>query len=188
MSNYQLVGFPGWTNSSELLTPHPDYFTSILFKQLVGTSVFSTTATTSAPGSSNASFYVWSSTGGPEGLGGVTMIFTNPTGNDFTVTLNGATGLHIDFIMTSTSAAYFNHIDRVKSGKLLRDEVLAPPETLAADEVYLNGALMSVDANGNLPSYPISGQESNNPITLPPYSYGFITFPNIQVSGCSVSK
>jgi heparanase len=185
MSNYQLIGVPGWTNSSELLTPHPDYFTSLLFKQLVGTSVFTTTASTTAPGSANASFYVWSSTDGPEGLGGLTMLFANPTGNDYTVTVNGGSDLHIDFILTSTSAAYFDHLSRVEAGKLLQDQILAPPASLAADEVYLNGELMTVDANGNLPSYPISGVTSTNPITLPPYSYGFITLPNLQANGCT---
>ena len=34
MSNYQLAGPPGWTDGSDLLTPHADWYTSVLFKQL----------------------------------------------------------------------------------------------------------------------------------------------------------
>ena len=34
MSHYQLAGPPGWTNGSELLRPHPDWYTSVLFKQV----------------------------------------------------------------------------------------------------------------------------------------------------------
>lgn len=43
-SHYMLVGPAGWTNgSSELLTPHPDYYTTILFRQLIGRHIFNTT-------------------------------------------------------------------------------------------------------------------------------------------------
>ncbi len=42
-SNYMLVGPPGWTNGThETLTPHPDYYTTLLWRQLVGQRVLQT--------------------------------------------------------------------------------------------------------------------------------------------------
>jgi hypothetical protein len=36
LSHYQLAGPPGWVNDTAVLNPHPDYFTSVLWKQLMG--------------------------------------------------------------------------------------------------------------------------------------------------------
>ena len=47
MSHYQLVGTPGWVVGSDLLTPHPDYFTTLLWRQNMGVRVLATRA--SAP-------------------------------------------------------------------------------------------------------------------------------------------
>ena len=45
-SNYQLAGPPGWVNDTDAakstLTPHPDWYTTVLWKQLMGATALAT--------------------------------------------------------------------------------------------------------------------------------------------------
>lgn len=71
MSHYQLAGPAGWESGADALMPHPDWFTSVLHKQLVAQAILP--ATVSGPAStSDVSVYAWCGTGGDEGLGGLT--------------------------------------------------------------------------------------------------------------------
>ena len=77
MSHYQLLGPPGWTNNSASLTPHPDYFTSVLFKNLMGRRALHVQKQSAEP---TASFHVWCSNGAAAPAGAVTLAYINPTG------------------------------------------------------------------------------------------------------------
>lgn len=160
-SNYMLVGPPGWTNGThETLTPHPDYFTTLLWRQLVGTTVLSSSM------SGDDSLFLSSAwcagARAPYGAGGsVVVVFANLADSAQTVSLPPvlAAAPFTYFAMTpSTQPATF--------------------DDLHSDSVFLNGKLLSVEADGTLPSFPFSGVAASPEAELvaDAYSYGFVVF------------
>ena len=62
----------------------------------------------------------------------------------------------------------------------------SPAGSLQSDSMYLNGALLAVDAEGRLPENPLKGVPftGGSAFTAPAYSYGFIVFAgNFGVCG-----
>jgi hypothetical protein len=187
MSHYQLAGPPGWTTGSSLLTPHPDWFTSVLFKQLTGDTALAAAVTSTDPAlDGNVLVYAWCS--GAQWWDNMSMVvsWVNPTGVDVNVSLstpNVTSVPRYDFTLTSSAEAYHEHRARMAGGRPLTSAApLDPPASLQDDAVYMNGVLLAVDANGVLP-WPngaiYAGREVTDPaegVTFPPYSYGFIEY------------
>lgn len=164
-SNYMLLGPPGWTNgSNDLLTPHPDYYTTILFKQLVGSVVLETNQ--SGADQTDAAFAGQFWCGREPNT--VVLVLTNLGQADIQLTLPGnlAGASREDYMLTATA-----------SGTTMAD--------LQSDSVFLNGALLTVDNSGKLPVYPFPGKEleSGAPLSVPALSYGFVKFYT-SVPGC----
>ena len=158
-SQYALLGPPGWTHGP-LGQPHPDYWSALLFKQVVGTAVLrSTYASPDDPAGIDAGWdsHVWCARAGG---GAVVVTFTNLLGRAVNVTVGGrAAGRRVEYILTSTSAPVPGD---------------APPPSLYANAVYLNGALLTTDAAGGLPAWPLPGRAAEGPAVVPPWSYGAI--------------
>jgi hypothetical protein len=161
-SNYMLVGPPGWVNgSAELLTPHPDYFTTLLWKQLVGRRVLVTGLTGDAD-----SFFAsaWcASARAPYGDGGsVVVAWTNSASTLTTVALPRA--------LARAAATSF-----LLSGS---PSPAGDAGDLVSDEVWLNGQQLVINDDGTLPAYPFDGatQPPAATVDVPPYSYGFLVF------------
>ena len=156
-SNYALVGPPGWVVGSDLLTPHPDYFTTILWRQVVGDAVLSAHVTGDAALRADVELGVWcAAETSPFGLGNVVMPFVNTRDAAVTVALPAAL----------SGAATVSHI------------MTAPGGDLQADAVLLNGQPLTLAAGGKLQEYPIGGAPAAAAaqITLPPLAYGFVAF------------
>ena len=176
-SHYQLLGQAGWTNGSALLTPHPDYFSSVLHGMLVGRVVLAVSATSEPPSAANATFiHAWcgasADAGRGGGLGGLVLLFGNPTPLPFTLLVGGAAApARVEFVLESSANG--------------------SPAAIQGDEVFLNGVLMTVDAvTGALPSWPIRGRAvsaGGAPLALPPYSYGFVAFPSLAPPACAAA-
>lgn len=190
-SNYALTGPPGWVNGSAALTPHPDWFTTMLAKQLLGTTILNTTtsSTTNATLPDGMDVWAWcaSERAASPAAGAVTLAWANWQGSDVTFSLPAAfgTGKRTEFTLTSSPAAWQEALDRAERGEAVRG--VPPPASLQADAVFLNGKPMTVDpATGLLPAYPIPGRvaAAGTPFTAPPYSYGFIVFPTAGVAAC----
>ena len=170
------------------LTPHPDWFLSVLFKQVVGTAVLSSVLSGGADTSTVAAHAFCAST--RMAAGSVTIAWLNYGASDVSFSLNGVTGDGgIEYVVTSTAAAFTDFATRRAAGTLTvgapRVHGAAPPDSLTADETYLNGVLMTVDANGLLPEYPLPGKAvSGNEITAPPYSFGFFTVNGGPFGAC----
>ena len=169
MSHYQLVGPPGWVVGSELLTPRPDYFTTLLWRQLVGTRVLAanTSAASVAGLLDAAELGVWCAapSTSPFGAGTVVLTYTLAFGQaDVAVTLPPA-------LAGVTSARFF---------------LSAPGDDLQSDVLLLNGAPLALGAGGALVQYPIAGQAAaaGAPLVLPHMSYGFVAF-DAQVAACA---
>jgi len=158
-SGYTLAGAPGWVNASidGELDPHPDWFTVVLFKQLVG---FMPLGNVSLAGDvaeiDDVDPHVWC--GAKKG----TVVLIYSSAHATPINLTGINGINI-----SPRTEYF---------------LTAP--SLTADEIWLNGKQMTVGTDAMLPQYPVPGNvATTTPIVLPPNSYGYVVF-NANLPGC----
>jgi len=158
-SGYTLAGPPQWVNSSfGELNPHPDWFTMVLWKQLVGFMPLGNVALAGDGGEINdIDPHVWC--GSKKGT--VVFIYSSSHASDIHVT-------SVSGLMLTPRTEYF---------------LTAP--SLTADEIHLNGKQMTVGADAMLPEYPIPGSVSTTtPLVLPGNSYGFVVF-NGNLPGCA---
>lgn len=99
-SQYALVGPPGWTSGPGLVPPSPDYFTTLLWKALMGTTVLATTVVgggTSGGGSTTGQFiaHAWcAGEGAGAPAGSVTVAYANAFTSEVAVTVGGAGGAY----------------------------------------------------------------------------------------------
>lgn len=191
-SHYMLAGPAGWTNGSALLRPHPDWFTSVLFKTIVGNSILNSSFVGTDPATTAAvSVHAWCS-GTPWWYNmSMVLTFTNPTGVDVVLDLqavNITTVGRTEYILTSTAAGYTESRARLAAGQLRTPATAQDiPDSLTADAVFLNGQAWDVDSNGILPDLPVVGNtvtDPSQPMLLPPYSYGFLQFAGATTHSC----
>ena len=152
-SYYALLGQPGW--SSGPISPHPDYFTALLWKQLVGTAVFESTLAGSDPSvDASVDAHVWC---GADARAVVTFFNTNRGGVELQLPTSVPAAPRTEFFLTSGGTGY-------------------DPAALTGDDIYLNGVLLAADSAGALsPPFPFSGRAvTTGSLELPPLSYGFV--------------
>jgi hypothetical protein len=158
-SSYALAGPPGWVNNSQgSLNPHPDWYTLVLWKQLVGFMPLGNVKATGVAGEvADFDPHVWC--GSKNG----TVVLTYASGHSTNIQITSLSGVSI-----TPRTEYF---------------LTAP--TLTADEIDLNGVKMTVGDDAMLPQYPVPGKTATtSPIVIPPMSYGFVVF-NADVPGCA---
>jgi hypothetical protein len=166
-SNYVLLGPPGWARG-ELGDPHPDYFSALIFKQLVGRSVLKSGFTSDA---ANVSEFVDVHVFCASGVGGgVVLTYFNmgQTAVEFSLPQLGAAPVpREEFLLTSSA--------------------LPGGANITADEIYLNGERMAVNADGTLPAWPIRGRVAGDTAAFvaPPWSYGAVSFPSAGAAACA---
>jgi heparanase 1 len=184
-SQYTLFGPPGWVNGSGLVdgtSPHPDYFTSLLFRRLMGSQVLASTVTPSAAGSFAAHVWCAAPTAPGAGPGAVTVAFINAATTPASFQVVGADG-----------AAY---------AKSPRSEFVLTGDKLTDSVMYLNapaGALskleraatrLRVNKDGSLPDSLVmpTGRlvsDAATQLLVPPLSYGFMVLPAANAPACS---
>jgi hypothetical protein len=96
----------------------------------------------------------------PVGEAGVVVSYVNFQGADVLVQLPPS--------LAASSGTLF-HLSALPDGTTTLS-------TLQVNTMYLNGVLMTVDANGNLPAYPLPGVPFTGGGTLPvpAFTYGFL--------------
>ena len=156
----------GWVDakSNGLPTPHPDWFTAVLWRQFVGSTVLSVSTATTPKVNSTLAVHAWCSNKMAAPAGSVTLVYINVASTPVSLALGGglATLPRTEFIMT------------------------APGGDLTADGALLNGVLLSVDGAGKLPAQPIPGVAgAGTLITLPSESYGYIVLPGAGAAACA---
>ena len=198
-SNYQLAGPPGWTSDADptksSLTPHPDWYITVLWKQLMGSTALGNVTvngtnvkkTGNAP---NASVQVWCTNkaffaAGPAANGAVTLAIANgaSVAQEFTVPSIASPTPRVEYILTASKAMYMRTKVADSSG------AKPLPDVLWSDDAFLNGERMTVSSEGVLPKLPIPGktQSQGTSFLFPPFSYGFVVFPSAGVAACGGS-
>jgi len=186
-SNYMLAGPPGWTNGSALLRPHPDWYITVLWKQLMGNTVLNFTWTGDSQAVPETTIHAFcTSSNDSVAAGSVTIAYVVGWQNCITLSVPSLTSMapRVEYILTSTASEHTLRYENTAQ----RDKPYAVPESLYSDTIYLNGALMQVNAEGLLPQFPVPGNTVNGPnpppLILPAYSYGYIVFPAAKVAAC----
>lgn len=157
-SHYQLLGPPGWHNDTAALEPHPDWWTSVLFRQLVGTDVYHILSTSPDHDARNVTFSLWQDAVGT----GLVLIFTNPQNTSYEIAVNASSpsplslSPRVEYVLTSAADP-------------------ASP-LLQSDSIFLNGELLSIASDGTVPQ-PLQGRPAKGTLTLAPFSYGFVVLP-----------
>ena len=155
-SSYALFDPPGWysTKSHGVLMPNPDYFTGLLYRKLVG-------PTRLPVKSNNPTNYIHAACAVG---GGIVMTYINPSSEL----------LHINFtiVLTKRSASVCRSMDRLGPGGTELYILTAPGGNLTSNKVRLNGKIL----NASSPLVGVSYSEEN--VTMPPYSYGFVVRRN----------
>lgn len=113
-SQYALVGPPGWVSGGGLVPPSPDYFTTVLWKALMGRTVLaSTVAGGDAGAGGQLVAHVWCSAAAGAPPGAVTVAYANAFASEVTITaVGGESGAYpltprTEFFLTS---AFCPHI------------------------------------------------------------------------------
>ena len=176
-SNYGLLGPPGWF-SGPLGQPHPDYFSLLLFKQLVGRRVLSSGFSAAGNLSSVFDSHVFCAAAG--GGGAVVLTFFNMAGDAIVLAVPQLAAAQVpreEFLLTSSATPEAP----------ARGGVSDWPASLTADACFLNGAQMTTNSDGSLPQWPVPGRVVTDPgeaIVLPPWSYGAIVFRDAGADAC----
>lgn len=176
-SNYALLGHAGWSNGTVLT--HPDYYTALLWKSLVGTRVLASSfSSPDDPVGVNASWdsHVWCAAAGAAAPGAVVVTFVNISPGAVSLTLpSPLAGLPLEvYLLTAPGSA--------GGGDTGGD----PPAALFDNAVALNGNVLATAADGSLPQWPLPGVRVVGPVVIPPWSYGFVVVPGAEVRACVV--
>ena len=141
----------------------PDYFVALLWRQLVGARVLASALDAPPEVNSTAAVHAFCAGGGPPGA--VVLAFINLADAPLDLALGGglAAAPRVEFFLT------------------------APGGNLTADAVLLNGAPLTVDAQGRLAQQPVPGRavSAAGAPSLPPQSFGFIVLTAAAAPACA---
>jgi heparanase 1 len=145
-SAYAVVGYDN--------LPNPDYFSALLWRQLVGTRVLSVAG--GLEDGRECRTYAFCSR---RHAGGVVLVWLNTQAQSVELSHN-VPGRQESYLLTSA------------------------PDQPTSREVYLNGNLLQVDSStAEVVLQPrILNKESS--VTMPPHSYGFLEMPNAGAGAC----
>ena len=166
--NYSMIGV------NDGFIPKPDYFTGLLFKKTMGSKVLTSYQSEPAvlPYQPEMRGYLHCAAPGaaPSGApGATTFAFANlDAARTFEISFHGSNtdGTKMD---TSSSVAYV---------------LTAGDGTLESKTIALNGNILAMGKNNELP--PLDGKTvaGSGPFLVPPQSIGFIVFPNAKAEAC----
>eukprot|EP01038_Epipyxis_sp_PR26KG_P008537 gene8537-11539_t len=165
--NYELVNVTNWWGTASFSIA-PDYYVSILWKQLIGNRVLRSEYFDDPDFDVN----VWCASGAWGGTKGAPVL-------TYTSTRNIATNINTPFTVS-------NRVEYIYTSSAVQTTASAPP-SLFRKNIFLNGVLMSVKSDGSLPVFPFQGvKKTDTSITVPPYSFGFIVLEGMgAINACT---
>ena len=178
VSYYTLTGDPGWSGSyyvdesgnivePQELIPNPDFFTSVLWKNIMGTVVLDLQyGPFSNPMVKGISLHAHCATALAAGVpGAISLAFANTNTED--INIDDMIAKNLGSAGCSPRIEYF-----LTSG----DDT-----DLASRSVRLNGADEVLNAASDLTGRLVT----SGPLILPSFSYGFIVFPEAGAKACT---
>jgi len=161
--NYSLLGnFP-----AEPIFAAPDYFVTILFKRLMGNAVLQVGLQSTEP--SSLRVYAFCSSQYDGGVAVALVNFDEHRNSSASLSLPGRWEEYL------LSPAWFGDDD-------------APARSKATSRhVQLNGRLLKLGSNGELPDFSAVRHPSAASLTVPPLQLAFAVFPEAKASACSKS-
>lgn len=145
-------------------TPHPDFFTALLWRQIVGAAPLASTLAAAPSVNATLGAYAWCAAPSAGPPGSVAVAYINLAADAVALSVEGV----------------------ASSSPRLQYVLTAPGGNLTADAVLLNGAPLGVDGAGRLPAQPIPGAPvaAPGPLSLPPFSYGFFVLTGADAGAC----
>lgn len=162
--------------------PNPDYYSALLWHRLMGTKVLSTTF----DGTNKIRAYAHCARESE----GITLLLINLDGNTTTEVIVSSKSAFIRSLKAHDSRGSrinFKHLPRArKISGFTREEyhLTAPNGNLHSQIMLLNGNILAMDQNGEIPSlYPIKVDASES-IRVAPYSIVFTHIPYFYAPAC----
>lgn len=172
--NYTMIGV------NDGFVPRPDYYTGLLFKRLMGSTVLTSYQNEPAvmPYLPAIRGYIHC-TPGMEATGGATFAYVNT---------DAAKSFLIDLAGLNIDGSAFNATQRVEY--VLSTGGMGPPgphqSFLSSLRIKLNGEILALNEDDTLP--PLAGKAvSGGHFVAPPRTYGFVVFPSATAGACRKS-
>lgn len=140
--------------------PNPDYYSALLWHRLMGTRVLNTT--------SNGTEYLRAYAHCAKNARGITLLLIN-LNKDTRVSVRASTGSG-----TSTDRKY-----------RLEYHLTAKDGDLHSQTMVLNGNILDITCDGQIPSLRAVTVPATRPILVAPLSIAFVNVPYVQIPACS---
>ncbi|XP_031488737.1 heparanase-like protein 2 [Nymphaea colorata] len=186
-SNYSLLNV-------ETMVPYPDYYSALLWHQLMGRRVLFTNVTGSA--------YLRAYAHCSKDNAGITMLLINLSNDtEFRIMLQtdaNITAPPSENIIIKKKGTFMHGLKKVVAwmGKMApnpkvrrREYHLTPRHgKLRSQSMLLNGELLELTLDGDIPSLSPAFVGANSSISVMPLSIAFVNFPHIDALACSPDK
>ncbi|KAF8400586.1 hypothetical protein HHK36_013885 [Tetracentron sinense] len=174
----------GLLNTTTYL-PNPDYYSALLWHQLMGRNVLST----SFSGTKKIRAYAHCA----KQSKGITLLLINLDGNttvqvhvttNETAALNGTRRLQHKHKFPKTK--FIRIPQHCRSSGITREEyhLTAKDGNIQSQTMLLNGNILTVNSSGDIPPLEPINVNPSEPITVAPFSIVFTHIPNIDVPAC----
>ncbi|KAG6494182.1 heparanase-like protein 3 [Zingiber officinale] len=162
--------------------PNPDYYSALLWHRLMGRRVLSTKFT----GTNMIRAYAHCA----RDTRGITLVFINLSGNSTTqvfVTSQTSYSTPIKLRRHKKHRTRIYHLPRLgKTSEFTREEyhLTSKGGDIHSQTMLLNGNILSVDSNGNIPELEPVKVDATEPIRIEPFSIVFVHIAYIQAQAC----
>ncbi|CAI9767685.1 unnamed protein product [Fraxinus pennsylvanica] len=178
----------GLLNASTFI-PNPDYYSALLWHQLMGKGVLDVL--------SHGSPYLRTYAHCSKERAGVTLLLinlSNQTTFNVDVKCTSNTELHLKESIDTRKKSFTHSLkrsiswvgDKASEERFFREEYHLTPEAenLQSTTMLLNGQALQLTERGDVPSLSPVRRDINSPINIAPLSIKFIVFPNFNTPGC----
>uniref|UniRef100_A0A6P3ZR13 heparanase-like protein 1 isoform X1 n=1 Tax=Ziziphus jujuba TaxID=326968 RepID=A0A6P3ZR13_ZIZJJ len=168
--------------------PNPDYYSALLWHQLMGEGVLAV--------GSDASPYLRAYAHCSKGRAGITLLLINLRNQtEFIVNVKNSLNLAVHGNTIREQSSFMHGVKRTiawvgqkaSDGPLYREEYHLTPHNgyLRSKIMVLNGVPLEITEDGNIPKLNPVLVKENSLVSVSPHSIKFVVFPNFDAPGCA---